>query len=63
MTKLFPTIPAPKPVSIPPPPEDEPTSLELQRWEDDGGAVLPDATNTAGKTQSVTPRDLDRAAA
>lgn len=26
------------------PTDDDPTAIEIQRWEDDGGAVLPDAT-------------------
>lgn len=63
MTKPSLMIPASKPAGIPRPPDDEPTGLELQRWEDDGGAVLAEAIETAGRPGSVTSRDLDRAAA
>jgi hypothetical protein len=51
------------PGSAPMPADYEPTRLGLQRWEDDGGAVSPDASKTRRIKRSWASAAVGRAAA
>jgi len=63
MTRLYFTATTSRPAAILPPPSDEPTWLELQRWEDDGGAVPPERAPTSRPQRRFGSLDLDQAAA
>ena len=63
MTTLFFTTPAPRPGVVSPPPDNEPTELELQRWEDDGGAVSQERPSTSRAQRPFGTPDRDQVAA
>jgi len=63
MTKLFFTTAASRPEAILPLPDDEPSVLELQRWEDDGGAAAPDTARAGRARGSFRCNPLDQVAA
>jgi hypothetical protein len=63
MTKLFLTTTVSRPAATSRVSDDEPTALELQRWEDDGGAVPPDRPPKSPTRRRFTSSAFDQVAA